>query len=237
MAAAVKIWNKAVPNETGTISCLVKWNGEYAVLGVAHVLTPACLGISPATRPIVECGVHGSSEIGMLRNWDVPVNSAGRPQGFSRDAAVATIGAGAAAKLVRQQGFLPSAIRSTPVASGERLYFTGAASVQTHATLLQDHDAQADFGYFVYELGQSIPSRTIGVSLSGLIQTDRGGAVRGGDSGSLLRDGAGRAIGILVGVDALGSYCYFSPLQRILDEFNASLVTDSDPLAQQLGAG
>lgn len=237
MVRAVKIWNKAVPAEAGTVSCLVKWKNQYAVLGVAHVLTPTCLGVSPSSRPIVEWSVSGSSEIGMIRNWDLPVSSSGWPQGFSCDAAVATIDDDAATKLVRQQSFLPSAMRTTPISSGEQLYFTGAMSAVTHSTRLQDEDAQADFGYFVYELGHAIPSRTVDVSLRGLIQTDRGGAVRAGDSGCLLRDGAGRAIGILVGVDRLGSYCYFSPLQRILDGFNATLVTDGDPLSKELGRG
>lgn len=230
MVNPVKIWNRALPGDFGTISCLVKWQDQYAVLGSAHVLTPTCLGTSPATRPIVECGVGPVSEIGMVRNWDLAVSNSGTPQAFSLDAAVATIDHVTAAKLVRQQDFLPSGIRTTPLTADEPLFFTGAASVAPHTTVFHDDDAQADFGYHVYELGQTIPTRTVEVTLRRLIQTDIRDVVPGGDSGSLLRDGRGRAIGILVGVDRQQTYCYFSPLPPILAEFRAALVTQGDPL-------
>lgn len=234
MAGPIKIWNRAVPEEFGTLSCLVKWNERYAVLSVAHVLTPTCLGVSPGSRPVVECGVNGAAEIGRVYNWDVAVNSAGQPLGFSRDAAMATIDDDTAAMLVREQNFLPTATRSVPHSPSETLYFSGVASAMPHTTVVQDYDARADFAYKVYELGQAGASRTVAVSLHGLIQTDRRSAVIGGDSGSLLRDAQDRAIGILLGVDLKRSYCYFSPLDDILDEFKVSLVTRSDPLARHL---
>jgi len=234
MAGPIRIWNQAVPGEFGTLSCLVKWKERYAVLSVAHVLTPTCLGVSPDSRPIVECSVNGSARIGMVRNWDMAVSSAGMPLGFSRDAAMATIGDDTAAILVREHNFLPTATRRVPHSPDETLYFTGVASAMPHATVVQDYDARADFAYKVYELGQTGASRTVDVSLRGLIQTERRSEVIGGDSGSLLRDAQDRAIGILVGVDLKRSYCYFSPLDDILDEFKASLVTRSDPLARHL---
>ncbi|TQK04990.1 hypothetical protein [Herbaspirillum sp. SJZ107] len=233
MVNPIKIWNRAVPNMVGTVSCLVRWRNQYAVLGVAHVLTPTCLGTSPSARPIVECGVSPVSEIGVIGNWNLAVSNNGMPRDSSTDAAVATIDSDTAAKLVRQQDFLPSGIRRTPLTADEPLFFTGAASGTSHTTVLHDANAQAPFGYFVYELGKVRPARTVNVMLHGLIQTDRRNAVRG-DSGSLLRDERGQAIGILVGMDRDETYCYFSPLGPILGDFAAELVTQDDPLSKQM---
>lgn len=233
MNVAVRIWNTAVPSERGTISCLVRWNGNYALLSVAHVLAPTCLGISPAARPIVECGMRGAP-IGVLRNWDLAVNSSGMPHNFSCDAAVASIDEETAAELVRSWNYLPSGIRSAPLDRVEQLRFIGAGSETTHVTILQDGQARADFRYSVYALGQGIALRGVDVSLRGLIQTDRRGDARGGDSGALLRDSDEQAIGILVGVDHHRSYCYFSPIAPILAKFDAQLVTRKDPLASQI---
>jgi hypothetical protein len=222
--SAIRVRNLAVPGDFGTLSCLVRWNGEYAVLGVAHVLAPPLLGVDPSMQPVVECDVGPSSEVGLLRNWDMPVSSSGIPYGASRDAAIAAVSPRTAGLLMKNAVLFPAELRTTPLAEQEQVHFTGASSGLTHRTVVQNADAQAEINYFVYELGRSVATTTVDVPLRGLIQTDLTTDVIGGDSGSLLRDGANRAVGILVGTDIVGRHCYFSPLDKILREFDATLV-------------
>ena len=229
--SAIRVRNLAVPGDFGTLSCLVHRNGEYAVLCVAHVLAPPLLGVDPSMQPVVECDVGQSPEVGLLRNWDMPVSSSGVPYGASLDAAVAGISVRTAQLLGNVLDFLPSALRTAPLALTETVHFTGASSGMRHTTVVHDTDAQADVSYFVYELGRGTAMTSVDVPLRGLIQTDVTTEVIGGDSGSLLRDGDERAVGILVGTDVVRKYCYFSPLDKILHEFNATLCTAGRPIA------
>jgi hypothetical protein len=227
---AIKVRNLAVPGDSGTLSCLVRANGEYAMLCVAHVLAPPLLGVDPSMQPVVECDVGTSSEVGLLRNWDMPVSSRGVPDGESRDAAIAAVSLRTAQLLGNQQGFRPSALRTAPLALKETVHFTGAFSGITHTTIVHDTDAHPELNYFVYELGRDVATTSVTVLLRGLIQTDLTTEVIGGDSGSLLRDDDNRAIGILVGTDIVGKYCYFSPLDKILSELRATLVPAGVPI-------
>ncbi|WP_157201711.1 hypothetical protein [Massilia sp. Root335] len=228
---AVRIRNLAVPDDFGTLSCLVHRNGEYAVLCVAHVLAPPLLGVDPSMQPVVACDVGQSSEVGLLRNWDMPVSSSGVPYGPSLDAAVAGVSVRTAQLLGNLPDFLPSALRTAPLALQETVHFTGASSGMRHTTVVHDTDARTDVSYFLYDLGRGAAMTSVDVSLRGLIQTDLTTQVIGGDSGSLLRDGDDRAVGILVGTDIVRNYCYFSPLDKILHEFNATLWPAGRPIA------
>lgn len=230
--SAIKVRNLAVPGDAGTLSCLVRWNGEYAMLCVAHVLAPPLLGVDPSRQPVVECDIGASWEVGLLRNWDMPVSSSGIPYGSSRDAAIAAVSLRTAQMLADHQDFRPSALRAAPPALQETVHFTGASSGMTHTTVVQHIDADVELGYYLYELGRSVATRTVYVPLRGLIQTALPVAAISGDSGSLLRDDNNQAIGILVGMDRVHGRCYFSPLDQILREFDATLVPAGSPIGR-----
>jgi S1-C subfamily serine protease len=145
----------------------------------------------------------------------------------SHDAAFATIDADAFALLGTRMA-LPSALR-TPDRVGETVYFWGATSGVVQRTVIHDLDASVTMRCRIFtSVGPSSNFSSVNVPMSGLIQCDAQPPVLGGDSGCLLFDGNGCALGILIGTDPANVYPYFSPLAPILDLFGLSLVTVSE---------
>lgn len=220
-------WNQADSQvRHGTLACLARWLDRPGVVSASHVLAPLRRGLDVSALPQVRVGDATQAVSGTLSNWDVPMTPDGAPL-FSHDAAFATVDATGFAWLSQRMA-LPSALRS-PDQAGETVYFWGSTSGVVKRTTIQALDASVTMRCrFFLSAASNANFVSVNVPMSGLIQCDAQPPVEPGDSGCLLFDGDGRALGILIGTDPANVYPYFSPLAPILDQFGLSLVTAKD---------
>jgi len=223
--SAVRVWNSAVPDgHYGTVACLVRYAGQPAILSASHVLAPVRRGVSPGANARVLWKNGGAEQAGVLANWDVPLTSDGLPLPRSSDAAFATIDRAGLDEL-GQALALPSGVRRAEK-YGQVAYFYGATSGICKRTIIHDLAGSVPMQYRLYDAVYNYD--TVTVDLTGLIQCDAHQPVLGGDSGCLLFDADGYALGILLGTDPDNVYPYFAHLQPILDMFRAEVVTSSE---------
>lgn len=220
----VKTWNAAESAEAyGTVGCIVRYNGSLAMLTAGHVLCPVWEGLSPGAHRDIRIGPAGSTVGATLSHWRMPVTRHGYPMDETTDVALAVLDEKGADTVLRSIE-LPSGVR-TLRRNGEKVYFHGATSGRLYQTVVHDIAAEVQMRYQVYARYGSPSFRTVEAKLSGMIQTDANMPVLGGDSGCLLFDADGNALGLLVGTDPTNTYPYFTHLAPLLAFFNAELVT------------
>lgn len=220
----VKTWNAAASaGEYGTVGCIVRYNGRLALLTAGHVLCPVWEGLSPGAHRDIRIEPDGSTVGATLSHWRMPVTRHGYPAGDTTDVALAVLD-DKTADIVLRSIELPSGVR-TLRRNGEKVYFHGATTGRLYQTVVHDIAAEVPMRYRVYAQYGSPSFRTVEAQLSGMIQTDANMPVQGGDSGCLLFDRDGNALGLLVGTDPTDTYPYFTHLEPLLSFFNVELVT------------
>jgi hypothetical protein len=229
---AIKVWNSATSAEhSGTVSCLVRWLNRPGLLSASHVLSPVWYGVSVGANHSITISLVGNStRNGELANWDVPMTADGAPVPSSRDAAYATIDTATETSLATAIG-LPAGVRTAQYE--QKVFFYGAKTGLHKQAVIQDLSASVVMGYTLYDTQSKY--YPVDVPLSGLIQCDSQEPTDHGDSGCLMFDSDGYAMGLLVGTDSANAYRYFTHLQPILDLFGVQLVTTADyPQAPRL---
>jgi len=231
---AIKVWNSAIPaDHYGSVGCLVRWLDRVGLLSASHVLSPVWSGISVGTNHDITVLPEGKIGTGELANWNVPMAPDGTPLTGSRDAAFATVDDATERNLIETLG-LPTGIRRAQQ-YGQEAHFFGATSGRCKHTIIHDLAACITMRYRLYNNDDTLNYSSVDVTLSGLLQCDAQEPVLPGDSGCLLFDSEGYALGLLVGTDPTNTYPYFTHLQPILDLFGIQLISASDyPLAERL---
>lgn len=224
---AVKTWNSAMPRDHyGSAGCLVRWSDKVGLLSASHVLSPVWRGLSVGANRRISILPDKKIANGELAKWDVPITSDGLPIPASRDAAFATVDEDTEAELIATLG-LPAGVRVAQQ-YGQRAFFFGARSGVLKKTIIHDLAGSVTMRMMLHNNDQASSYTSVYAPLSGLIQTDAQDPVLPGDSGCLLFDSDGYALGLLVGTDPTNTYPYFTHLQPILNQFGATLITTED---------
>ena len=231
---AVKAWNTALSSDHyGTIGCLVRTADSVGILSASHVLAPIMRGVSVGANQGISILASDQTGVGALAKWNVPMNAYGAPIATARDAAFATIAPDLQKKLAYAMG-LPNGVRLAQD-YGQPARFFGSTSGRRKNTVIHDIAGRVSMRFRLYNNDTSYNYSSVEVPLSGLIQCDAQEPVKPGDSGCLLFDTDGYALGLLVGTDPTNTYPYFTHLQPILDLFGLQLITTADyPQAERL---
>jgi hypothetical protein len=208
----------------GSAAALVTGAGSAGggVLSACHVLMPCRLGTAPGAEGAVRItGGSGRDIDATVANWLAPLGADGLALD-NGDAAWATV-AKQDFEMLAAEMPLPEGLNFA--LQGQSVCFLDAASGNVRKTIVHSDRAAIDMHYFVWGVGLNPQGRAFTAKwLSQLIQCEADALLTPGDSGGLLFDEDGFALGIAIGLDKEGRYSYFAHLGAVLDAFRLKLV-------------